>query len=689
MKIITWNARALCCVDVVKRRRKLAFLEELCRNANIIVLQEVHDTLETFAVLKRAIGKLFNVFHSSCPNISAGGVMVLMDKGFDTAFKSSFDILVPGRVVRLEMTNANGASIAVWNLHNFDISNCEFDIMKDKLEGDILMAKNDPARFSAIVAGDFNFTAQGEGRYFINRPGARGDIDHTVRARSGQWPGILEKMVEMKQQAPTHITVSSMSLMTLDRVYLVAPAWLIVLMNVRGPVTHSPQHLHQRGISDHAPVLINFAPYKPIPVDQRPIPHHVAKSKWFAEALKTLEESIDLDSLAVPVRWQEHKRLIRQAGKIARQNILLNEATSSFSSAQALTTASRVIANNDTETAAILIKNSELCRQHIYVCQSQVFLHDAVAFGADIEAAKNILLAGEREDISNRMARPNTSDKKMIRLKKQAALNARRSLLWAPVAKRRTLAGLRLNDAHGNTEHVTRGAEEMATGLAAAWAPTFARKNMDESIATSVISEFASDYSQCSIGVPSVVDFVNVAARAPNTKTGKDGIPYAARRGESAATTLALVFDYLASGLNMPVCYNDCVNISPPEGEETGDDVDLVRDPSNTRLLALKNADNKIIATVANSKIKATLTRRSNDLQRGFIAGRSFLRNVVELDTHARTLTNDRAPSDLPCLAFFDFAAAFASICHDWIFAVLEASGWPVGFVNVIKGNYT
>ena len=51
-----------------------------------------------------------------------------------------------------------------------------------------------------------------------------------------------------------------------------------------------------------------------------------------------------------------------------------------------------------------------LCRQHIYVCQNQVFLQDAVAFGADIEAAKNVLLAGERDDISNQMVRPNTSD---------------------------------------------------------------------------------------------------------------------------------------------------------------------------------------------------------------------------------------------------------------------------------------
>ena len=46
------------------------------------------------------------------------------------------------------------------------------------------------------------------------------------------------------------------------------------------------------------------------------------------------------------------------------------------------------------------------------------------------------------------------------------------------------------------------------------------------------------------------------------------------------------------------------------------------------------------------------------------------------------------SPADLPCLALFDYAAAFASVIHEWMFHVLDTSGWPLGLVNLIKGTY-
>ena len=47
-------------------------------------------------------------------------------------------------------------------------------------------------------------------------------------------------------------------------------------------------------------------------------------------------------------------------------------------------------------------------------------------------------------------------------------------------------------------------------------------------------------------------------------------------------------------------------------------------------------------------------------------------------------------PTDLmiAILAFFDFAAAFPSVAHTWLFAVLTASGAPEWFINYVSALY-
>ena len=46
------------------------------------------------------------------------------------------------------------------------------------------------------------------------------------------------------------------------------------------------------------------------------------------------------------------------------------------------------------------------------------------------------------------------------------------------------------------------------------------------------------------------------------------------------------------------------------------------------------------------------------------------------------------SPQLIPILAFYDFAAAFPSIAHAWIFLALEARRFPAWFVNAMKGIY-
>ena len=68
--------------------------------------------------------------------------------------------------------------------------------------------------------------------------------------------------------------------------------------------------------------------------------------------------------------------------------------------------------------------------------------------------------------------------------------------------------------------------------------------------------------------------------------------------------------------------------------------------------------------------------------------GRQFTKNILDLDSVARQYSFTRLPSDMPVLAFFDFAAAFPSVFHRWIFCFLRICDFPDGFVELVEGMY-
>ena len=105
------------------------------------------------------------------------------------------------------------------------------------------------------------------------------------------------------------------------------------------------------------------------------------------------------------------------------------------------------------------------------------------------------------------------------------------------------------------------------------------------------------------------------------------------------------------------------------------------------RPLGLKNADNKAIAAVTNNSVKHAIARDACRLQKGFLACRNFVNNIVELDAFARVYAFD--PSlFFALLAFFDFGSAFPSLIQAWLFIVLRAIRLPVGAFDIVSALY-
>ena len=76
----TWNARGLLCYDLTNRRRKLAFVGQLLRQARIVMIQELHGDKDMFQVAARPFRHKFYSYASPGIDKATGGIAVFIVK---------------------------------------------------------------------------------------------------------------------------------------------------------------------------------------------------------------------------------------------------------------------------------------------------------------------------------------------------------------------------------------------------------------------------------------------------------------------------------------------------------------------------------------------------------------------------------------------------------------------------------
>ncbi len=140
-------------------------------------------------------------------------------------------------------------------------------------------------------------------------------------------------------------------------------------------------------------------------------------------------------------------------------------------------------------------------------------------------------------------------------------------------------------------------------------------------------------------------------------------LPFAAWR-EAPGGTLLLhsVLLWLLAGNVMLPDFNASLRVFAAKGSEDADALGAVRAPSSTQPLALKNTDNKTVAGVVNFLMKGPVAAGAAKCQRGFIVGRNFCSNIVDLDCRARVVSmQPDVMTSMPALLALDFEAAFPS----------------------------
>lgn len=287
--------------------------------------------------------------------------------------------------------------------------------------------------------------------------------------------------------------------------------------------------------------------------------------------------------------------------------------------------------------------------------------------------------------------------KSKMKAKSQAEAMTRLAKLWSPFDSRRHLAGVRVQE--GTTYRVITEPDAKVAALKEGWAPTFAKRAVNSSVARSVLDKWAGTFNWSEALPPNGENFQDMVDHCGDAAPGPDGIPKAGWRATRGwgATTLHSLGMLLTTGVLPPISYNDGQQVFITKGEDEEDDKLVSRFPSETRPLTLKNDDNKIIAATFNFSAKQVLKKGACWIQRGFIPARQLVDNVVDVDSAARLYSmlatqedlSDKDPvEDLPAMAFFDFQAAFPSLAHKWLFQIIGRYGFPEGFKNVIKATY-
>eukprot|EP00973_Karenia_brevis_P037323 5145202-Karenia_brevis.AAC.1 len=140
--------------------------------------------------------------------------------------------------------------------------------------------------------------------------------------------------------------------------------------------------------------------------------------------------------------------------------------------------------------------------------------------------------------------------------------------------------------------------------------------------------------------------------------------------------------------ITIPPRFNDTIIICPPKKPKEFDARGAVVSPDATRPIGKQNCDNKIISKSQAYAVYPVLQQNASHVQRGFIPGRYYLANVLELDgfAHLWSFKETRDFCQRPgVMAFYDFCKAFPSIAIVWIIRVLTVSGAPEGLVNYVR----
>ena len=175
---------------------------------------------------------------------------------------------------------------------------------------------------------------------------------------------------------------------------------------------------------------------------------------------------------------------------------------------------------------------------------------------------------------------------------------------------------------------------------------------------------------------PTLGEVQDAIINANESSPGPDGIPNLAyqRAFETATPVMHGLLKWMGGGHPAPPDFNAALLYPIPKDDSMRDEA--------TRPIGVKGSGPRIMAKVSVTKVISLLQERLHEAQRGCVPGRSHHASLRELSDRFQQALLD---GDDHYILSIDFKAAFDSVDHHFLRAVLVYHGFPTWFVNIAQ----
>ncbi|CAK0899195.1 unnamed protein product, partial [Prorocentrum cordatum] len=155
-----------------------------------------------------------------------------------------------------------------------------------------------------IILGDFNFAA--EEALILDSP--------VAAVKHKPWGGMLE----LEHSLPTHFDRHAGTEAAIDRIFA---SWQACQLYVMASTLDALACVSDKGISDHAAVIVSLTPRSARLPETRCVPKHVCQDPWFQKRLAGLASDSKWDLLSPPFQLEHCKGLAKIAGEETRDHM--------------------------------------------------------------------------------------------------------------------------------------------------------------------------------------------------------------------------------------------------------------------------------------------------------------------------------------------------------------------------------
>ena len=182
-------------------------------------------------------------------------------------------------------------------------------------------------------------------------------------------------------------------------------------------------------------------------------------------------------------------------------------------------------------------------------------------------------------------------------------------------------------------------------------------------------------------------EFDELLATKKESAPGPDAISYSLHRcaGGLGSQFLFNAYKHILEGGSIPALFAESRTVFIPKSSDVDKNGRNVRSPEAVRPLTLCNCDCKILTTAICRGLQRYTMRCFHPSQR-CISARQMTDNIFEIETTA--LAHVACAPQESGILLTDFAAAYPSVNHSWIFSVLERTELPEFICRFLRRIY-